>query len=83
MVRGRATAVTSVAGGYQCAETQRIAFGRGIVSPIVRHPSVYAFDVIAFIGLPWPKKGNPGSVERCDEPAEQILNGHLRAARKP
>src|SRR5258706_2805840 len=56
MVRGRAIAVTPVPGTYQCADTQRIAFGVGMDFAIARQPSVYAFVASAFIGLPWPKK---------------------------
>ena len=55
-MRGRAIAVASSAGRYQCAETQTTAFGFGIVSPIFDQARVYAFCSIAFIGLPWPKK---------------------------
>src|SRR3546814_6570655 len=40
----------------QCAETTRIARGLPMDSPIARQPSVQAFDWMAFIGLPCPKK---------------------------
>jgi hypothetical protein len=52
MVRGLSTAVTSVAGGNQCADTDRMLCGRGIDFPIAAHPSVKAFRSMAFIGLP-------------------------------
>ena len=40
---------------YQCAETTRIARGRGIRDPNTRHDSVYRLWSRAFIGVPWPK----------------------------
>jgi len=40
MVRGFAIAVTAVALVYQCADTARIARGRGIPAPNARHASV-------------------------------------------
>src|SRR3954452_9689203 len=55
MVRGRGIAVTAVACTYQCADTTRIARGRGTASPKTRQASVYRFFSSAFIGLPWPK----------------------------
>src|SRR3954453_8551305 len=48
-------AVTAVACTYQCAETTRIARGRGTAWPNARQASVYRFFSRAFIGLPWPK----------------------------
>jgi hypothetical protein len=39
-VRGRAIAVTAVAATYQCADTIRIARGRGNAAPIARQASV-------------------------------------------
>src|SRR5690606_6383163 len=56
MVRGRGIAVTAVALTYQCADTTRIARGRGTEAPNVRHASVKRLRSIAFIGLPWPRK---------------------------
>src|SRR5690349_3706822 len=56
MVRGWAIALTSVAGKYQCADTQTIARGRGIDLPIMAQPLVQSFCWSAFIGLPCPKK---------------------------
>lgn len=41
---------------YQCADTQRIAFGFGSFAPIAAHCSVWGFRSRAFIGFPWPKK---------------------------
>src|SRR3954469_11117827 len=55
MVRGRGIAVTAVACTYQCADTMRIARGRGTACPNARQASVYRFFSRAFIGLPWPK----------------------------
>ena len=40
---------------YQCADTARIARGRGMDSPNARHASVYRFWSSVFIGEPWPK----------------------------
>ena len=40
MVFGRGIAVTAVALMYQCAETTRIARGRGTDSPKARHAEV-------------------------------------------
>ena len=40
MVRGRAIAVTAVALTYQCADTARIARGRGAAAPKPRQASV-------------------------------------------
>jgi hypothetical protein len=45
-------AVTAVPGKYQCAETQRIARGRGIDRPIRDQASVYSFRASAFKGFP-------------------------------
>ncbi len=56
MVRGLAIAVTAVALTYQCAETIRIARGRGTEAPNDRHASVKRLRSSAFIGLPWPRK---------------------------
>src|SRR5438046_6429455 len=55
MVRGRSIAVTSVAGRYQWAETQTMAFGRGRDLPISAQAAVVAFRSMAFIGFPCPK----------------------------
>jgi hypothetical protein len=41
---------------YQCADTQRMAFGRGRPAPIATHRSVKGFRSRAFIGFPCPKK---------------------------
>src|SRR5215218_7016543 len=54
-VRGRGMAVTAVACTYQCAETTRIARGRGTDRPNSRHALVYRLRSSAFIGLPCPK----------------------------
>lgn len=54
MVRGFSIAVTKVPFVSQCAEMQRIALGRGIVSAIFRKPVTKSFSSMAFIGLPWP-----------------------------
>jgi hypothetical protein len=51
-VRGRSTAVTAVAGTYQCAEMHTIARGRRIDCPNADQPSVNALRASAFIGLP-------------------------------
>ena len=48
-------AVTAVALMYQCADTTRMARGRGTAAPNARHASVYRFVSSAFIGLPCPK----------------------------
>jgi hypothetical protein len=55
MVRGRDIAVTAVALVNQCADTTRIARGRGIAVPKARHDSVVRLRSSAFIGLPCPK----------------------------
>jgi hypothetical protein len=49
-------AVTATPGRYQCAEIETIARGRGSERPIAAQASVVALRVIAFTGLPWPKK---------------------------
>src|ERR1700712_3778618 len=54
MVRGFGIAVTAVALMYQCADTTRIARGRGTESPNARHALVYRLLCSAFIGFPWP-----------------------------
>jgi hypothetical protein len=41
-------AVTAVTGTNQCAETDRIARGRGIEAPTEAHAAVYAFFASAF-----------------------------------
>ena len=64
MVRGRGIAVTAVACTYQCAETTRIARGRGTAAPNARQASVYRFFSSAFIGLPWPKNAAGMTVMR-------------------
>src|ERR1700760_115499 len=56
MVRGAVLTVTPVCGRYQCAEMQRIDFGRGRLAPISAHASVYPLHRSAFMGLPCPKK---------------------------
>src|SRR5687768_8274754 len=78
MVRGCATAVTAVAGRYQCAEMQRIALGRGRAVPIADQPCVQAFLPIAFIGLPWPK--NSAGIREPDMSggAERAHDGTVR-----
>jgi len=48
--------VTAASSMYQCADTQRIAFGFGSFAPIEAHCSVYGFRSSAFIGFPCPKK---------------------------
>ena len=48
--------VTSVPGTYQCAEIETMAFGLAVCSPMRRHASVKGLWLMAFIGLPWPKK---------------------------
>src|SRR5512141_150638 len=48
-------AVIAVACTYQCADTTRIARGRGTDSPNARQAAVYRFFSSAFIGFPWPK----------------------------
>jgi hypothetical protein len=47
-----AVAVTADAAMYQCAEIIKIARGRGMLAPNVRHASVYRLRAIAFIGVP-------------------------------
>src|SRR5690242_16172049 len=54
MVRGFSIAVTAVAPKNQCAETTRIARGRGSCRPKSRHACVKPFCSSVFIGLPWP-----------------------------
>ena len=61
-------AVTAVAPMYQCADTVRMARGRGSSVPSARQARVKPFSSSAFIGLPWPMKSAgmrviPGS--RC------------------
>jgi hypothetical protein len=48
-------AVTAVNPTYHCAETTRIARGRGTLAPKARHADVYRFVSSAFIGLPCPR----------------------------
>src|SRR3954454_20019723 len=48
-------AVIAVACTYQCADTTRIARGRGTDCPNARQAAVYRFLSSAFIGFPWPK----------------------------
>ncbi len=55
IVRGVAIAVTAVPRTYQCADTARIARGRGVRSPNARHASVCRLRSSVFIGLPWPR----------------------------
>src|SRR5215218_8867563 len=55
IVRGLGIAVTAVACTYQCAETTRIARGRGTAWPNARQAVVYRFFSSAFIGFPCPK----------------------------
>src|SRR4051812_24783849 len=54
IVFGIFIAVTAVALMYQCAETARIARGRGNDVANPRQASVYALCSNAFIGVPWP-----------------------------
>ena len=54
-MRGRGIAVMAVACTNQCAETTRMARGRGTDRPNARQASVYRLRSSAFIGLPWPK----------------------------
>ena len=54
MVRGRGMAVTAVALMYQCADTTRIARGRGTARPKACQAWVYRLVSSAFIGLPCP-----------------------------
>src|SRR6476646_1502423 len=46
--------VTAVAPKYQCAETTRIARGRGSLRPRSRQAMVKPLRSSVFIGLPWP-----------------------------
>src|SRR5690349_3410221 len=55
MVRGLPIAVTAVPSVYQCADTHRMARGRGIDAPSRRQDSVYWLRSSVFIGLPCPK----------------------------
>jgi hypothetical protein len=48
---------------YQCAETTRIARGRGTACPNDRHAEVYRLTSRAFIGLPCPKNAAGMTVE--------------------
>ena len=41
---------------YQCADTHRMALGRGRALPIALQASVYPFCEMAFKGDPWPTK---------------------------
>src|SRR5690348_15697691 len=63
MVRGLDIAVTAVALMYQCAETTRIARGRGTAAPNARHAAVYRLCSSVFIGLPWPM--NAAGIRIC------------------
>src|SRR6185369_10775987 len=56
MVLGRSFAVVKVPATYQCAETARMAFGRGSARARSRKPRLQPLSSIAFIGLPWPTK---------------------------
>jgi len=55
MVRGRGIAVTAVTFTYQCAETTRIARGRGTLAPKSAQALEKRFRSSAFIGLPCPR----------------------------
>jgi hypothetical protein len=80
MVRGLGIAVTAVAGRYQCADTDRIAFGRGSAAPSAAQPEVHAFFCRAFIGLPWPKNtagmraSDTRLTDRFHPPCASMLN---------
>jgi hypothetical protein len=52
MVFGCVIAVTADASMYQCAETTRIALGRGIPAPKACHASVKRLLSSAFMGVP-------------------------------
>src|SRR5689334_7883013 len=77
MVRGRGIAVSAVACTYQCADTTRIARGRGTDSPKARQASVYLFFSSAFIGLPWPKNA-AGITVIADLPLRRPLGSSPR-----
>jgi len=55
MVFGASVEVTAVPRVSQCADTQRIALGRGSSRPSTRQTRVSGLSSSAFIGLPWPK----------------------------
>src|SRR4029079_9541100 len=52
---GRGIAVTAVYPTYQCADTTKMALGRGTEAPNARQAVVNRFVARAFIGLPWPR----------------------------
>jgi hypothetical protein len=76
-------AVTAVALMYQCAETARIARGRGTEVPNERQASVYRLRSRAFIGVPCPKKA-AGMVVIAGSPASDLQThvGHGRVHRE-
>src|SRR5690606_14367137 len=67
MVRGRGIAVTAVALMYQCADTTRMARGRGTEAPNARQAAVKRLCSSAFMGEPWPRKaaGSGESLAMC------------------
>ena len=52
MVRGCACAVIALPRMYQCADTDRIARGRGNSRPSRTHAAVYRLGSIACMGVP-------------------------------
>jgi hypothetical protein len=77
MVRGFGIAVTAVALMYQCAETTRMARGRGTDEPKLRHAWVYRLSSKAFIGLPCPR--NAAGIRSVRAAVLMLL---LRASRR-
>jgi len=62
---GPGIAVTAVPPMYQCAETTRMARGRGTERPKARQAWVQRLPSSAFIGLPCPKNAAACASERC------------------
>src|SRR5437899_9885723 len=82
MVRGRSSAVTRAPGVYQCAETARIARGRGRSAAMRSQARVYSLRSSAFIGLPCPMKRTGSCAFACPVVASSSLEARDAAARQ-
>src|SRR4051812_49971468 len=76
-------AVIAVACTYQCADTTRIARGRGTDCPNARQASVYRFFSRAFIGFPWPKNAAGMTVMEPSPVTPAIIAPHDRERETP
>src|SRR5271157_3785649 len=70
---------------YQCADTQRTAFGFGSFAPIAVQCSVYGFWSRAFIGFPCPKNkaGIRWDMTKTSKPNQKsfclVITGNARS----